>query len=174
VSDGLLVVEEGDVARELGGGRALDRGGPGLHGGADGLDDVEEAGGGGKTPGDACGKQFRQVFLREDPAHVNGEVGSAQVGEGLDELGAQHQVRIGHHAGGDDVAVLVAGGDGEGAWGLPEAGVDDVDAGIAEGAGDDFDAAVVPVEPHLSQEDAGAVGEVGAPVFLLELGGGGV
>jgi hypothetical protein len=49
-----------------------------------------------------------------------------------------------------------------------------VNSRVSQSAGDDLDAAVVTIEPHLAQENAGSVGEVGAAVAFLEFGGGGV
>jgi hypothetical protein len=43
-----------------------------------------------------------------------------------------------------------------------------VDARIAHHAGDELDATVVAVEPHLAEEHSGAVREIGAAILLLD------
>ena len=54
----------------------------------------------------------------------------------------------------EPVGVLVGDGADDGLGRLPQAGVDDVHAGVAQGAGDDLDAAVVAVEADLGEDDA--------------------
>ena len=49
----------------------------------------------------------------------------------------------------DDVDIFLDGGGGDHLWSLAEASVDDLHTGVAEGAGDDFSAAVVPIEAGL-------------------------
>ena len=57
-------------------------------------------------------------------------------------------------AGLDHVGVLVGHGADHRLGGLPQAGVDDVQTGVAQGAGHDLDAAVVAVEADLGKHDA--------------------
>ncbi len=52
------------------------------------------------------------------------------------------------------VGVLVGDGADDGLRRLPQAGVDDVHAGVAQGAGHDLDAAVVAVQADLGEHDA--------------------
>jgi hypothetical protein len=54
----------------------------------------------------------------------------------------------------DHVDVLLAGGLGDHGRSLAQSGVDHLDAGVAQDAGDDLGAAIVPVEPDLGDQDA--------------------
>ena len=58
------------------------------------------------------------------------------------------------HGDPDHVDVLLRRHGGDGLRGLPEAGVDNLAAGVAQDARHDAQAAVVPVEAHLGDEDA--------------------
>ena len=55
------------------------------------------------------------------------------------------------------VNVLLGSRGGHLVGGDPHPQVDDLHAGVAEGAGDDLDAAVVSVQAELGEEDAGRV-----------------
>src|SRR5262249_35138142 len=68
--------------------------------------------------------------------------------------GHQRHVCPGEEAESEPVGVLVGGGADDGLRRLPQPGVDDVEAGVAQGAGDDLDAAVVAVEADLGEDDA--------------------
>ena len=59
----------------------------------------------------------------------------------------------GEHRQPDRVDVFVDGRGGDGVGRLEQAGVDDFVAGVAQDAGDDFDAAVVTVEADLGDQD---------------------
>ena len=54
----------------------------------------------------------------------------------------------------EPVGVLVGDGADDRLGRLPQPGVNDVHAGVAQGAGHDFDAAVVAVEADLGKHDA--------------------
>ena len=68
------------------------------------------------------------------------------------QLGAEGEVRAGQAGQGDDVDVLVEGHARNGLRRLPQAGVDDLHAGVHEGAHDDLGALVVAVEAGLGQQ----------------------
>ena len=63
-------------------------------------------------------------------------------------------VGAGHDGEADGVDVFLFGGGGDHFGGLVQAGVDDLHAGVAQGAGDDFGATVVAVEAGFGDEDA--------------------
>ena len=80
---------------------------------------------------------------------------------------ARHQGHVGaaEEAEAEPVGVLVGDGADDGLGRLPQAGVDDVHAGVAQGAGHDLDAAVVAVEADLGEHDADG-GSRGHQAFL--------
>ena len=71
----------------------------------------------------------------------------------LDDERGEGEVGAGEHRQADRVDVFVDGGGGDGVGCLEQAGVDDFVAGVAQDAGDDFDAAVVAVEADLGDQD---------------------
>ena len=75
---------------------------------------------------------------------------------------ARHQRHVGaaEDAEAEPVGVLVGDGADHGLGRLPQAGVDDVHAGVAQGPGHDLDAAIMAVEPDLGQHDADGGGAV--------------
>ncbi len=77
--------------------------------------------------------------------------------QGIDHAGHEPHVGAGEDADADDVHVLLGGGSGHLVRRDPHAEVDDLHAGVAEGAGDDLDAAVMAVQAELGEEDAGWV-----------------
>ena len=68
---------------------------------------------------------------------------------------ARHQRHVGaaEEAEAEPVGVLVGDGADDRLGRLPQAGVDDVHAGVAQGPGHDLDAAVVAVEADLGEDD---------------------
>ena len=53
-----------------------------------------------------------------------------------------------------DVDVLLAGGLGDHGWSLAQSGVDHLNAGVAQDAGHDLRAAIVPVESDLGDQNS--------------------
>ena len=72
----------------------------------------------------------------------------------LDDLGDQRHVRPREQGQADRVGVLLQGCLGDLFGGLEQARVDHLEAGIAQGAGDDLGAAVVAVQAGLGDDDA--------------------
>ncbi len=99
--------------------------------------------------GDAGFFEGEDVGFGNDAAEKDGDVVHALVVKKLHELGADGVVGAGEDGEADDVDIFLDGGGGDHLWGLAEAGVDDLHAGVAEGAGDYFGAAVVAVEAGL-------------------------
>ena len=79
------------------------------------------------------------------------------VAQRLHDAREELHVRAGEDAQADDVDVLLQRGLGDHLRRLADAGVDDLHAGVAQGARDDLRAAVVAVEPGLGDEDADLV-----------------
>ena len=71
----------------------------------------------------------------------------------VDDEWSEGHVRARQHRQADGVDVFVDGGGGDGRRGLEQTGVDHFVAGVAQDAGDDFDAAVVAVETDLGDQD---------------------
>src|SRR5262249_43167133 len=94
------------------------------------------------------------VRLGDDAADQDADVAEAGVVE--EPKDARHEGHVGaaEEAEAEPGGVLVGDGADDGLGRLPESGVDDVHAGVAEGAGDHLDAAVVAVEADLGQHDA--------------------
>jgi len=115
----------------------------------DEVDDVLGGGTGEEDFGDAGLLQGGDVGGGDDAADEDGDVGHAFVVEEFHELRADGVVRAGKNGEADDVNVFLDGGGGDHLGRLAQAGVDDLHAGVAEGAGDDFGAAVVSVEAGL-------------------------
>ncbi len=72
----------------------------------------------------------------------------------LDDARDERHVRAGEDREADGVGVLLDHGRGDLLGRLVEAGVDHLHAGVAQRAGDDLGAAVVPVEAGLGDDDA--------------------
>lgn len=115
----------------------------------DEVDDVLGGGAGEKDFGDAGFFQGGDVGAGDDAADEDGDVVHAFFVEEFHELRAERVVGAGKDGKADDVDVFLDGGGGDHLWGLAQAGVDDFHPGVAEGAGDDFGAAVVAVQPRL-------------------------
>ena len=92
------------------------------------------------------------VGFGDDAADDHGDV-DARVRALVDDERGEGHVGAGQHRQPDRVDVLVDGGGGDGLGRLEQAGVDDLVAGVAQDAGDDLDAAVVPVEADLGDQD---------------------
>ena len=165
-------VRQADLPREHGVGRwRLDRR-IGTHALAHALHDLLHAGPGVVDATHSGREQRGHVFLRDDAADVDRHVGATERTAFLEQPGHEHQVRVAHHAAGDDVCVLVASADGEAPRRLPEPAVDHVHTGIPQDARNELHAAVVPIEAHLAQEHARTVRQVTASITLLDGAGG--
>ena len=66
----------------------------------------------------------------------------------------EFEMRAGEDAQTDDIDVFLEGGLGDHLGSLADAGIDDLATAIAQGAGDDFRAAVVAIEAGLGDKDA--------------------
>ena len=115
-------------------------------------DDLVTGRTGGEHAGDACLEQLRYVDVGHDAADHHGDV-DAELADLLDDQRGQRHVGAGQHRQPDGVDVLVDGGRGDGLGRLEQAGVDDLEPGIAEDPGDDLDPAVVAVEADLGHEN---------------------
>jgi len=92
------------------------------------------------------------VGAGDDAANEDGDVVHAFFVEEFHELGTEGVVGAGEDGEADDVDIFLDGGGGDHLRGLAEAGVDHFHAGVAEGAGDDFGAAVVAVQSGLGNQ----------------------
>ena len=138
----------------------------------DGLDDLLHAGPGVQNAVHAGVEHGLDVLQWNDPAHVDDHVGPAHLAALIDQHGDEHQVRVAHHGTGDAVGILVPGADGQAPRRLPEPGIDHVDAAVAQGPGDELHAAVMAVQPHLSQEHTRPMRQISHAVDLLDGRGG--
>src|SRR5229473_5424474 len=118
----------------------------------DEVDDVLCGSAGKKDFSDAGLFEGGDVGFGDDAADEDGDVGHAFVVEEFHELGADGVVRAGENREADDVDVFLDGGGGDHLRGLAQAGVDDLHAGVTEGAGDNFCAAVVAIQPRLGNQ----------------------
>ncbi len=113
-----------------------------------------QRGAGTEDAGDAHLEQLRDVGFGNDAADQDADVVEAGLAQQLEDARHQRHVGAGEEAQAEPVGVLVGDGADDGFGRLPQAGVDDVHAGVAQGAGHDLDAAVVAVEPDLGEDDA--------------------
>ena len=96
------------------------------------------------------------------PPIEDADVAEARLAQQLEDARHQGHVGAAEDAEAEPVGVLVGDGADDGLRRLPQAGVDDVHAGVAQGAGHDLDAAVVAVEADLGEHDAdGGCGVIG-------------
>jgi hypothetical protein len=96
--------------------------------------------------------QGGNVGFGNDAADKDGDVVHAFFVEEFHELGADRVVRAGEDGEADHVDVFLDSGGGDHLRSLAQAGVDDFHAGVAEGAGDYFCAAVVAVQAGLGDQ----------------------
>src|SRR5882757_5881632 len=115
----------------------------------DEIDDILGGCSGEKNFGDARLFERGNVLAGNDAADQHGDVVHAFFAQEIHELRADSVVGAGEDGEADNVDVFLYRGGGDHLRGLPEAGVDDFHAGVAEGAGNDLGAAVVAVEAGL-------------------------
>src|SRR5258707_723148 len=120
----------------------------------DELHDVLGGGAGKEDFGDAGLLEGGDVGFGDDAADEDGDVVHAFVVEEFHELGADGVVGSGEDGEADDVDVFLDGGGGDHLGGLAQAGVDDLHAGVAQGASDYFCAAIVAIKARLSNQHA--------------------
>ena len=115
--------------------------------------DLLVGGAGTEHGGHAVGQQDGDVGRRDDAADDDRrlEAGGAQ---GADDGRGQREVGAVVHGDADDVDILLGRHGGDALGRLAQAGVDDLEAGVAQDAGHDAQPAVVAVEPDLGHEDA--------------------
>jgi putative hydrolase of the HAD superfamily len=118
-------------------------------------DDLVGGGPGREDGGDAGRLELVEVVVGDDAADDDRDVPSP-LANLLDDERSEGHVGSGEHREPDRVDVFVDGGGSDGLRGLEQARVDDFVAGIAQDAGDDFDAPVVAVEADLGDQDAPA------------------
>jgi hypothetical protein len=116
------------------------------------IHDVLGGGAGEEDFGDTGFFEGGNVGFGDDAADENGDVAHAFVVEELHELGADGVVRAGEDGEADDVDVFLHGGRGDHFGGLAQAGVNDFHAGITQGTGNYFCAAVVAIQPRLGDQ----------------------
>ena len=92
------------------------------------------------------------VGLGDDAADDHEHVAAAGVGQQLDHLGHQGEVRAREQGEPDGVGVLLDDGLNHLLGRLVEAGVDDLEPAVAQGPGDDLGPPVVPVEAGLGHD----------------------
>src|SRR5713226_1192744 len=118
----------------------------------DEIHDVLGGGSGKENGGDAGLFQGGDVGFGNDAADEDGDVIHAFVVEQFHQLGADGVVRAGEDGETDHVDVFLHGGGGDHLRGLAQASVNDFHAGVAQGAGDYFCAAVVAIQPGLGDQ----------------------
>ena len=96
--------------------------------------------------------QGGDVGSGNDAADEDGDVVHAFFVEEFHQLRAERVVGAGEDGEPDDVYVFLDGRGGDHLRRLAEAGVDHFHAGVAQGAGDDFGAAVVAIEAGLGDQ----------------------
>jgi hypothetical protein len=121
---------------------------------ADRRDDAGRGCTGVEDAGDSHFPQLLAVFLGDDSADHERQIAEAAVAAEALDLGHDGHVGGGEQADAEDVDVLLEGGADGGKRGLPEAGVDDLHAGVAEVADDELGPAVVAVEADFRDQDA--------------------
>ena len=102
----------------------------------------------------ACGLQRIDIALGDDPAHDNDHVCEPFGPQAFHDSRDQRQVRPGQQRKPHRVRVLLHRGADHLLGCLVEAGVDDLEAGVSQGAGDHLGASVVAIETRLGHDDA--------------------
>jgi len=103
---------------------------------------------------DALRHQFGDVFLRDDAAGDQADLGCSGLVEQAANRRQQRQVRARQDADADNRHVLFEGGTGDVGRRAADAGIDDLHAGIQEAAGNHARAYVMAVEADLRDEHA--------------------
>src|SRR5688572_22884245 len=122
--------------------------------GFDELDDLAGVGARAEDRLDAPVAQLAGVVIGDDAAAEDDDVLRAFRDEEVLDLGEERHVRARQAGQADEVDVLLDGRRDDLLRRLPEPGVDDLVAGVAQGAGDDLGAAVVAVQARLRDENA--------------------
>src|SRR5207237_235769 len=117
-------------------------------------DDFPERRPGAEHDLDAGLLELGNVFLRNDPAARDEDVARLPFLEELHHLREKGHVRPAEARQADRVDVLLDRGLDDVLRTLPQAGVDDLHAGVAQRAGDDLGPAVVAVESRFRNQDA--------------------
>src|SRR5439155_591047 len=117
-------------------------------------DDFAERRTGAEHDLDAGLLELGNVFLRNDPAARDEDVARLPFLEELHDLQEKGHVRPAEARQADRVDVLLDRGLDDVLRRLPQAGVDDLHAGVAQRAGDDLGPAVVAVESRFRDQDA--------------------
>ena len=116
-------------------------------------DDLRQGRSGAEDARHAHLQQLRHVALRDDPADEDADIFQSRLPEKLQDARHERHVCAAEDAQSEPVRVFVGNGSHDRFGSLPQAGVNDLHSGIAQGAGDDFDAAVVAVEADLGEND---------------------
>ena len=120
----------------------------------DEIDDVLGGGAGEKDFGDAGLLEGGDVGFGDDAADEDGDVVHALVVEEFHQLGTDGVVSAGEDGEADHVYVFLDGSGGDHLRGLAQAGVDDFHAGVTQGPGNNFCAAVMTVQAGLGDKHA--------------------
>jgi len=120
----------------------------------DEIHDILRGGAGKKDLGDAAFLECGDVRFGNDAAENHGNVVHAFLVEQAHKLRTKSVVRAGKDRESNDVDVFLHGRRRDHLRRLPQAGVDHLHAGIAQRAGNDLGAAVVPIQPRLRNEYA--------------------
>jgi hypothetical protein len=118
---------------------------------ADELDDVFHSGAGSEYFGHPELLESRDIFIGDYSAAKNDDIVHALLSGELDDSRKERHMSTGENRKANRVHVFLESGVDNLFRCLPETGVDYFHTGVAEGAGDDFDSAVVPVEPGLGE-----------------------
>ena len=105
-----------------------------------------------KTCGDALLLEHGDVGLGDDAADDDEHVAPAGLGQQLQHLGHQGEVGAGEQRQPDGVGVLLDHRLDDLLGRLVQPGVDDLEAAVAQGAGDHLGPPVVPVEARLGHD----------------------
>src|SRR5215211_8383537 len=117
-------------------------------------DDLGQRGAGGEHGSNTRLAQARDLVGGDDPAPEHEHVPHALLAQERDDAREQRVVRAREHRETDGVGVLLQRGLRHLLGRLVQPRVDDLEAGVAQGAGDDLRAPVVTVEAGLGDHDA--------------------
>src|SRR5262249_1241084 len=103
---------------------------------------------------DAHFQETRHIRLRNDAADEDADMPKAGLLQELEDARDERHVSAGQQAEPEPVRILIADGAYHCFRRLPQPGVDDVQAGIAQGPRDGLDTAVVAIKADLGQDNA--------------------
>src|SRR5438093_1287078 len=117
------------------------------------VDDIERRGAGAEDSLESHLLELWQVLMRDDPPTEEDHIVDPPFLQLFHHSWEQLQVCAGEDGEPDDVRVLLECRLSDHLRRLPDARIDDLEAGVAEGSGDDFGAAVMSIEAGLGDND---------------------